>query len=104
MKANFDPLRVRVSDLERTVEAMDALRIRLAELEQERELIELRGRQMDDTVRERDDYIAAFESLAGVEDELVAVRRSSSYRLGNAMLAPLVAGRRVLRAWIRAKR
>ena len=48
--------------------------------------------------------MAAFAALAGVEDELVAVRRSESYRLGNALLSPMVSIRRVLRAWKRAGR
>jgi 2-polyprenyl-3-methyl-5-hydroxy-6-metoxy-1,4-benzoquinol methylase len=52
---------------------------------------------------ERDEYKAAFDALADLQDELVAVRRSETYRLGQVMLRPLVLLRRVLRAWKQAK-
>ena len=96
-----------------------ALRARTEELERERAAsAEARGRQdadhalrldalrheIDDVTRERDDYVASFSSLSAVEDQLVAVRRSESYRIGNALLSPMVTARRIVRAWKRAKR
>jgi 2-polyprenyl-3-methyl-5-hydroxy-6-metoxy-1,4-benzoquinol methylase len=53
---------------------------------------------------ERDDYRASFEQLADIEDQLVAVRRSVSYRLGRLLITPLVTARRMLRAWRLARR
>ena len=52
---------------------------------------------------ERDEYRSSFERLAGVQEELVAVRRSESFRLGRMLLSPITTTRRFVRAWRRAK-
>jgi 2-polyprenyl-3-methyl-5-hydroxy-6-metoxy-1,4-benzoquinol methylase len=75
-----------------------------AELETRRTAMEDLRATLSTTTRDRDEYKASFAQLAGVQDELVAARRSESYRLGNALLSPLVSTRRLLRAWKRAGR
>ena len=52
---------------------------------------------------ERDEYRASFDVLAGVQEELVAVRRSESFRIGRLLLSPIVTTRRFVRAWRRAE-
>jgi 2-polyprenyl-3-methyl-5-hydroxy-6-metoxy-1,4-benzoquinol methylase len=104
-------------DNARLVEALEKLELMVAELqaaaalsaEHQAEARALRAELRDawDEVAtvagELDAYRTSFETLAGVQEELVAVRRSESYRVGNALLSPLVTARRVGRAWRRAK-
>jgi 2-polyprenyl-3-methyl-5-hydroxy-6-metoxy-1,4-benzoquinol methylase len=52
---------------------------------------------------ERDQYRSSFEALVGVQEELIALRRSETFRLGRALVAPAVTGRRIARAWHRSK-
>jgi hypothetical protein len=74
------------------------------ELHQLREQVrELRAEQ-DRMEAELEEYRLAHAALSDVADELDQVRHSRSYRLGNAILMPLVAVRRVVRAWVRSGR
>lgn len=60
-------------------------------------------RQVDGLTTERDRYRTSFDMLAGVHEELVAVRRSESYKIGNLLLSPITSVRRFVRAWRRAE-
>jgi predicted RNase H-like nuclease (RuvC/YqgF family) len=53
---------------------------------------------------ELEEYRLAQAELSDVADELDQLRHSRSYRLGNAILTPLVAVRRIVRAWVRSGR
>jgi 2-polyprenyl-3-methyl-5-hydroxy-6-metoxy-1,4-benzoquinol methylase len=73
-------------------------------LEHENSVLRARVDALTEAEAERDAYRASFEELAGVQDELVAVRRSKSFRLGRMMYSPIITARRVMRAWKRAER
>ncbi len=81
-----------------------SLRPAVRRLESEVTVLRSQNEALRVTEAERDAYRASFEELAGMQDELVAIRRSESYRLGRALLSPIVTVRRVMRAWRRAAR
>jgi 2-polyprenyl-3-methyl-5-hydroxy-6-metoxy-1,4-benzoquinol methylase len=59
------------------------------------------GEALRRALDERDGFREAFESLSGVQDQLVATQRSESFRIGNAIVRPVSTVRRVVRAWQR---
>lgn len=107
-------LELRTAEMQARFDADESARVGLVELEalvgrdgatfvRTAADLETAATELKTTRRERDEFQASFDALAGIQEELAAVRRSESYRLGRALVSPLVTLRRMGRAWRRAK-